>query len=376
MSGLASAARKVAAGVVAVAAFFGAVVGTGIGEPTDVHVPAHVGDPAHLVVLGDSYSAGEGLSPYLAGTQDAPDGNRCHRSLHAYGAVLGSSIASPAHFEACSGAVIADILPMPPEHAGQVAAPDPTASVVTITISGNDALFSTIVGFCLAKLHCLDNKAWHITNRTEPDLQTYAAHRLPEIDTELGPFYDKLHKQFPNARIVVLGYPRLFSLHPSSSASRYCSSAYALFSDTERVGLRDLGNSFNAIVARRAIGAGLEYVEVADAFEGHETCGSAGPWLSFLRFGLLHELDSYAKTGGVDPGTFHPTEDGQAMMARLVACYLAAHPSNPYTGLPAAASARVKDATGKVVVGLAGDAVHACATQHLDQAPDLAAFGP
>jgi len=33
------------------------------------------------IAIGDSYSAGEGLPPFQPGTEDVPDGDRCHRSV-------------------------------------------------------------------------------------------------------------------------------------------------------------------------------------------------------------------------------------------------------------------------------------------------------
>src|SRR5687768_3136073 len=57
------------------------------------------------VALGDSYSAGEGLTPYKPGTQDRDDGgNRCHRSNHAYPVKVGAALAVEPVFVACSGA--------------------------------------------------------------------------------------------------------------------------------------------------------------------------------------------------------------------------------------------------------------------------------
>jgi lysophospholipase L1-like esterase len=355
--------------VVAIAGVLG-VYAPNFDRHPDVAHPAALTGKATYVALGDSYSAGEGLEAYVPGTGDKP-GNRCHRSTLAYGAVLGSgtSGATPG-FRACSGALITNILDHEQEHDGvkvggvQVPTVDPTATLVTITISGNDAQFANIVSFCFTKSDCLHNTGWRPGDGPEETVQAYADRRLPQIrDTLLPDLYRRLTEHFtnPDVRIVVLGYPRLFTTGPELATQRFCQRVYRRFSSDERQALRDLGDSFNTIVANQAIAAGLEYVEVADAFEGHETCGPKGPWLSFLHDGL-RELESFHRSGGVDPGDFHPTASGQAMFARLVDCYLRVNPQPP-------------SADGGAAVGRRGDDVYACATQHPADPPELRVAG-
>lgn len=63
----------------------------------------------NYVALGDSYSAGEGVQPFLAGTDTPSD--RCHRSKYAYSrAVQLSPLPLSRSFFACSGATTSNLL--------------------------------------------------------------------------------------------------------------------------------------------------------------------------------------------------------------------------------------------------------------------------
>jgi lysophospholipase L1-like esterase len=319
----------------------------GFGPPT-VSRPDPITVPGEgFVALGDSYSAGEGLNPYLRGTQNtAFRGNRCHRSRDAYGAVLaGGPDTERFTFRACSGAVIAHILDTSQLHEGvDVGGPQlhdvNDAGLVTITIGGNDALFADIVQFCALRMKCLDTPKWHRDGSL--NLRAWANARVPQISDDLRTLFGELSAALPRARVIVLGYPRLFSLHPKSGGQRSCL-AYGLFSDNERRGLRALGDRLNTEIADIARSSGFEYIHVADAFDGHETCGPKGQWLQFFRV----DPENLTTKDIFDAGNFHPTTDGQAMLARLVACYLDRYP----TKQPQATE-----------TGRTGDAVHRCAT--------------
>lgn len=112
------------------------------------------------VVLGDSYSSGEGDGDYLP--PDADHSDACHRSPHQYAASL---LGSPDRVTilACSGAVINDM-----RHAQnidgsgrdrevartsrgqlQMLRDGPPPSAVFLTLGGNDILFSKLATTCL-----------------------------------------------------------------------------------------------------------------------------------------------------------------------------------------------------------------------------------
>lgn len=341
----------VAGAATAASSFFLGFGGTEVPRPRPVTIPAE-----GYVAIGDSYAAGEGLNPYLAGTADPPAGNRCHRSTDAYGPLLAGS--SRFTFKACSGALIAHVKREGQKHGGvDVGGPQldgvVTPGLVTLTVAGNNAGFSDVVKFCAFNLDCLDDDDWNRNGvRT---IRDWVPGTLNGIRQELTTLFDEL----PAARTLIFGYPRLFSVHHISGGQRSCL-AYGLFSDNERQELRSLGDQLNLIIARAAFAAGHDYIEVADTFEGHETCGREGQWLQFFGVNL--------RARSIDPGNFHPTKDGQEMLARLVECYMASHPTQPSEGQLRSIATRGRDAgnlaglVGQWPVGRRGDAVHQCAS--------------
>ena len=92
----------------------------------------------HYVALGDSYSSGVGAGSYISAS-----GN-CERSTDAYPEQWAGSH-SPASFVsvACSGATTADVL------SSQVSALSTSTTLVSITIGGNDAGFSSVMETCV-----------------------------------------------------------------------------------------------------------------------------------------------------------------------------------------------------------------------------------
>lgn len=102
----------------------------------------------NVLILGDSYSSGEGTADYVLGDYESPDGKiRCHRSKSAYGGVIGGAAAS---ILACSGAVSWELGYKKVGTTDQLsmlvmaAKPD----VVFLTIGGNDIGFAGIVEQC------------------------------------------------------------------------------------------------------------------------------------------------------------------------------------------------------------------------------------
>lgn len=111
-----------------------------------------------VLVLGDSYSSGEGVGSYNEEKGD----KLCHRSQSSYGGVIGGAETAVI---ACSGAVSHDIL-RDVDHGGggqlaQLArATDPAA--IFLTIGGNDIGFAGIVTECFVR-DCAPNRAVYLT---------------------------------------------------------------------------------------------------------------------------------------------------------------------------------------------------------------------
>ncbi|MER6999322.1 NocE [Streptomyces sp. NPDC000410] len=198
-----------------------------------------------IVAMGDSYSSGEGASTnggddYYKESdyydKQQPDTeNKCHRSKHAWSrqATLpgyGKSIGQMAddrdknmdyQFVACSGARHYNILrqgqssELPQIEQGYL---DQNTTLVTLSVGGNDARFADIVQECITALTVCNNNS---IDAVDPDtgqkngqetgpLDQWAPKWLKEqIRPRLAGMLNSIHQKAPNAKIVLMGYPKL-----------------------------------------------------------------------------------------------------------------------------------------------------------------------
>ncbi len=225
------------------------------------------------VALGDSYSSGVG-----AGNYDAASGN-CKRSTRAYPA-LGAAAHSPQSFSfaACSGARTGDLL------ANQLAPLNSGTDLVSVTIGGNDAGFADVMTTCVLQSEstCVNrvNQAKAYVNTTLPG--------------QLDQVYNAIDSRSPNARVVVLGYPRFYKL------SGTCVTG---LTEAERAAINGASDHLNAAIAKRAADHGFAFASVAGAFTGHEIC-SGNAWLHSLNW--LNIGESYHPTAAGQSGGYLP----------------------------------------------------------------------
>ena len=333
------------------------------------------------VALGDSYSAGEGLRPFDPNTGPVSDvdggvGNACHRSSQAYSQWLrfeppdgsnGSAapgppgeapVSPPIRFVACSGAVVADATtPYQVDEAAQgrddltvrpqLDGVHPEVGLVTLTMGGNDLLFAQLLRRCALTDGCWDEPFHpHPIDEHNPDrhtvdyeqvatriaarggsLEAWAQETANELRAPLRAFYDQLRHDYPNARVVVIGYPHLFPRGDAGFSFSDCDVVLRYYSKDERNRLDDLQDQLTDLMYEQAVGAGIEFVSPQQLWAGHEPCGAKGQYTNSMKPIISADV--------VDGGSFHPNVDGQKTLARAVACYLNDHPSAPDAHDPA-----------------------------------------
>jgi hypothetical protein len=172
------------------------------------------------------------------------------------------------------------------------------------------------------KAGCPDRPYVDLDGRGYPSLTAWAQERLPLLGERLVELYRRLRGSFPNARILVAGYPTLFPAERPPIAEDpggICRALFTGWTADERAAIRGWGAELNRVIlsATRTADAEIEYVDLASHFAGHEACGPSGPWLRAV--GLT--------SGPVRDGSFHPRRVGQAMIARIVSCHLHVHPT-------------------------------------------------
>ncbi|MGW6933685.1 SGNH/GDSL hydrolase family protein [Lentzea sp. NPDC054927] len=213
------------------------------------------------VALGDSYASGAGAGSYVDGS--------CRRSSNAYPALQSADFPS-SKFVACSGATTKSLR-------SQFKALTPNTTFVTITIGGNDLGFVDVLTTCTLKGDgaCSSRVAKAVD---------FIHSQLPG---RLDAAYATVKQASPNARLVVLGYPRLFT--PNDQCRT--------LSVVKRGALNDAADELSGVIAAAAERAGARYVDVREAFADHGVC-SDEPWINAL---VSPTADSY-----------HPNKAGQA----------------------------------------------------------------
>ncbi|XVS66350.1 SGNH/GDSL hydrolase family protein [Actinosynnema sp. CA-299493] len=215
-----------------------------------------------LVALGDSYAAGLG-----AGAESSDD---CRRSPHAYPALWAQRHRATLVQAACAGATTADVT-------GQAERITPNATLVTITVGGNDAGFTDVMTKCTVG----DDD--ECVGRVDEAVR-FIRDELPgRLDALYGVVADR---RSAAADVVVLGYPRLFS-----------DETWCLMSGPKRAAVNRAADAVAEVTGDRAEAAGFEYADVRDAFDDHGACADE-PWLNGL---VLVPVDR----------SYHPNRAGQ-----------------------------------------------------------------
>lgn len=222
--------------------------------------------------LGDSYASGYGVPPY--------SGDDCARSQSSYAVqVDGRMKIDLDDFVACAGSRTTTLA-----GEGQLESLDENTDLVTLQIGGND------IGWSQAVLACLGGTDQQCAGA----LQLTRARITTELPALLDPVYDQVAAAAPEAHVVVLGYPRLFSPEHGT---------YLGASPAEQQELNEGADLLNAVIAAAAAEHGFQFVDVTKRFKGHGVNAPA-PWI----------LDAF------DPGSFHPNAEGyQAYTAALTA---------------------------------------------------------
>ncbi|WP_433649759.1 SGNH/GDSL hydrolase family protein [Micromonospora zamorensis] len=245
-------ARALAALVALCAAALGAVLVPGTAQAAAVN----------YVALGDSYSSGVGAGPY--------DSSGCLRSQKSYAPLWAAAHGVTSfNFRACGGAVTADVLN------DQVSALSASTTLVTITIGGNDAGFVNVI------TSCRFGSTSSCTNAVNT-AKTFATTTLP---ARLDATYAAIRNRAPNARLIVLGYPRLFE---TTSCGWLAMSTY------KRTILNEAADVLASVTAGRASAAGATFADTRRTFAGHGVC-AGDPWINDIS-GIIE--------------AYHPDADG------------------------------------------------------------------
>ena len=264
------------------------------------------------VALGDSYSSGLGTGSYLN------DGTSCSRSMYAYPALDAARLGLNLTLRACAGSTIADV------RTTQLDALNAGTGYVTVTAGGNDIGFVSVLTECA-------KPAW--LSDCNGAIEAAVAIIHAQIPTALAGLYADIRAHAPNARTVVVGYPRLFNGIDCHLLTWFS------------------GAEMTRLNATAASAAGFAFADPRTAFTGHAVCSSS-PWINNLTWPI--------------GDSFHPNKAGHAGYAAVVAPALSGTAKITVTAAMLQAQAVTLTAQGK-----ANAAKDAGIRQQQVVAPDL-----
>jgi len=259
-------------------------------------------------------------------------------------------------FEACSGAETADLFA--PTHQGDftpngqlepaqlcgakgaTSCPPGTTpwlgtatKVVTLTIGGIDSGFTEVLQDCvqlsffeLVDQNCLRNPilASQVAGRidalagknTSPRTTTSTGQAIHPLSSVLA----TIHQIAPNAHVYMAGYPLLFGNFtgncPVGKVTYHISRLHSITVDamirsSDAQALNSLAVRLNSVIsaAAREAGSWATFVDPTSTFLGHGFCDTSTLWFHQLSTGLTLTLQPV----DLDPGSFHPTPDGQRL---------------------------------------------------------------
>lgn len=289
------------------------------------------------LALGDSYTSGEGAFDYRAGTDTGT--NVCHLSQRSYPLLISEQLFSSGHSVACSGTVLHDVWPdQPASYPGQVSggiARDRRASddvaqiladfspgylsqaefvnyyqpgIITVSVGGDDIGFGDIIQNCVEphiSLHLSDSTCYD-TYEDRLEIKQLIDHTVPKWAT----LYKKLKSKSPGSTVFAIGYPQIAVDTGDCALNVHLSKSELEFSE-------ELVDYINGAVQRASGQAGVQYIDIGQALNGHRLCETAG-----------YAVAVNGLTAGSDGGIFglkifgkesyHPNALGQSLIAAYI----------------------------------------------------------
>jgi lysophospholipase L1-like esterase len=322
----------------------GKSVGTPRLQPAPMQ-PAPTPAATRYVALGDSYSAGEGLAPYLSPT--ATENDSCHRSSQAYSEVLARK---PDAFVACSQQTTDAYYADRETEKAQRKALGADVGLVTLTMGGNNLGWTDTLLKCTKYESETVHNVIHETKDACQAALDATPGKIDAMKAALLTLYRDILNDAPNAQVRVLTYPPLFPLNRSGGGCRIARIhpvQLVIAADVEhQFGLYEQQANFAIIDAVNRTAAGvpgaasrLRVVDTETQFGGYldkghtVSCGDTGrptPWINSIKLSstdtALYLADSYggnwdkvsADLFKIYSASFHPTVEGQRQMSLAV----------------------------------------------------------
>jgi lysophospholipase L1-like esterase len=224
------------------------------------------GTGAVYAALGDSYSSGAGIAPVA----DAS----CYRSGADFGALVAKRMGyTPFEDVSCGGAATDNLLrPQATQGADngpQLDAVGSRTRLVTLTLGLNDSGLSSVLLYgCQAPTGVPSDYCKLLVQSSPAQAEKGFSAAADRLEKALR----AIRRAAPSARIVLVGYPRLY---PDAGS---CPDRVPMAEQMVPV-LRDAMETINDKWKRAAADVGADYVDTWSMSEGHDLC-SADPWVN------------------------------------------------------------------------------------------------
>jgi len=245
---------------------------TALGGMTALAGPAAAA--SQYAALGDSYASGVGSRNYYS------DSGSCYRSPSAYAVLDAARVGATLTFNACSGAQTADV------QNNQLTGLSSSTRWVTVQVGGNDAGFSSVITTCAEPSWLGD------CNSAVSGAQNTIRNTLPG---RLDGLYNAIRSHATTAKVVVVGYPRIFNGEDCNAAT--------FFSPSDESLLNQTADLLDSTISARASAHGFAFVNPEAAFVGHAVCDNP-EWINGLSNPIME--------------SYHPNPSGQTGFANLV----------------------------------------------------------
>ncbi len=299
-----------------------------------------------VVALGDSFSSGEGaatgdgINDYYPETNyggDLPDNggrNACHRSKNAWSrkTTLADNTAEglgkradrldPSldfQFHACSGAQTENILPKGVSNpfdrlgVGQYGELtqldkgflDANTTLVMLSIGGNDSRFADIIKKCILVDDC---KNWSLSLKPPLGVEVPQQVNGP-VKSSVVQVLKAIHNKAPNAKILLMGYPELFTAGGRSCDLRLDSDEVTWIDSVIRTTMRSMLSSTAKELS--ALGIQTTYADPVPDFQGKGICGAP----QSINGIVLEQTRSDEGLPKPSNQSFHPNLNGTSLYA-------------------------------------------------------------
>jgi hypothetical protein len=210
-------------------------------------------------------------------------------------------------------------------------------TLITLTVGGDDIGFSKIARTCVKtgpSLAPIANGAAnpdyiaHCQSVIGPDI----SRRLAALEDDLIALYRSIQRAAPQAQIFVIGYPRIVPTaatqdcsgwvwrEDGAPGSRFGVQAHWKIESDVAAWVAGIVTALNDVIEHASAAVGLHFVDVEDAFSGHEICPNGRvypddtspaevPWANGVLVDRHLDVSTYS---------FHPNGLGQQRLAQIV----------------------------------------------------------